>query len=59
LEKEPRHAPKYLRYPLFLVGLIILVIGGLLGEAIKLTTDYFVAVAVLGFVLLMASVLIR
>jgi hypothetical protein len=59
LEKEERHAPKILRYPLFLAGLIVLVGGGVAGEMLKSSTDFFVAVAVVGFILLMVSVLLR
>jgi hypothetical protein len=59
VEKEVKHAPKYLRYPLFLLGLIVLAVGGLIGEMLKLTTNSFLIIAVVGFVLLMASVLIR
>ena len=59
MEKETRHAPKSLRYPLFLAGLIVLVGGGVAGEMLRFATDSFVAVASIGFILLMLSVLIR
>jgi hypothetical protein len=59
LEKETKHAPKAIRYPLFLAGLIVLVGGGVIGEALKLSTNFFVAVAVVGFLLLMAAVIVR
>jgi uncharacterized membrane protein (UPF0136 family) len=59
LEREVRHAPRALRYPLFLVGLIILVIGGVIGEMVKFSTDAFVAIAAVGFLFLVAAVLLR
>jgi hypothetical protein len=58
LEKEKRHAPKAWRYPIFLAGLIVLVGGGVVGEMAKFATDSFVAVAAVGFILLMISVLL-
>lgn len=59
MEKQTKHAPKILRYPLFLAGLIVLVGGGVAGETLKFAVDSFVAIAAVGFVLLMAAVLIN
>jgi hypothetical protein len=47
------------RYPLFLVGLLIIVIGGFIGIDYRAGTDVDVAVAVVGFLFLFLSVALR
>ena len=48
-----------LRYPLFLVGLLILVVGGLLAVHFGAGTDAEVVIAAAGFLLLVFSVALR
>ena len=51
--------PKRFRYPLFLAGLVILVLGSLIENAEKASVSTYEATAILGFALLVASVLIK
>jgi hypothetical protein len=60
LEKEPKNRlPKAARYPLFLIGLVILIIGGLAGMQAGASATTDAAVAAVGFVFLMLSVVLR
>jgi hypothetical protein len=60
LEKEPRHAvPKVMRYPLFLVGLLILIVGGVGGVYAHVPDTTEAGFAAVGFVFLLLSVILR
>lgn len=51
--------PKRARYPLFLAGLVVLVLGSLIENAEKAPISTFEATAVIGFAMLILSVAIR
>lgn len=51
--------PKRARYPLFLAGLVVLVLGSLIENAEKAPISAFEATAVIGFAMLILSVAIR
>ena len=51
--------PKRLRYPLFLAGLAILVLGSLIENAEKASVSAYETTAIVGFALLLVSVAIR
>ncbi|MDG7015594.1 MAG: hypothetical protein JRM89_06330 [Nitrososphaerota archaeon] len=51
--------PKRLRYPLFLAGLAILVLGSLFENAEKASVSTYEATAIVGFALLVASVVMK
>ena len=60
MEKEPkRRIPKVARFPIFLLGLSIILAGGLAVNALGVGTYAEVATSVVGFSLLVASVAIR
>lgn len=59
MEKEKKGMlPKAARYPLFLIGLIILIGGGLGGQMVNFSTTTDFIVGAVGFIFLMLSVLI-
>ena len=51
--------PKRARYPLFLAGLVIIIIGGIGARAAGAGTDQLAAIVTAGFALLFFSVAIR
>lgn len=60
LEKEPSHrVPKAARYPIFLVGLLIIILGELASVSYNAGTQTEAAVAALGFFFLLLSVALR
>lgn len=60
LEKEPRRrVPKAARYPIFLLGLLTLILGELASVYYDAGTQTEAAVAALGFFLLILSVALR
>lgn len=60
MEREPRNRiPKAARYPLFLVGLIILVFGGLGGIQVHASSEVDAAIAVVGVAFVLLSVVLR
>jgi TRAP-type C4-dicarboxylate transport system permease large subunit len=60
LEKEHKNAlPKAARYPLFLIGLVILILGGLAGIYAGVSAGTEAGVAAVGFVFLLLSVVLR
>jgi hypothetical protein len=60
MEKEPRHrVPKGARYPIFLLGLLTIILGELVSLSYKAGTQTEAAVAALGFFLLILSVALR
>jgi predicted anti-sigma-YlaC factor YlaD len=60
LEKEPRHAfPKAARYPLFLIGLAIIIFGGLAGVYVHAADTTEAGIAAVGFIILILSVVLR
>jgi hypothetical protein len=60
MEKEPKHRiPKAARYPLFLVGLVIMILGGLAAGYAHAPDTTEAAFAAVGFVFLMLSVVLR
>jgi hypothetical protein len=59
MEKDKTHRSRVLRYPLFLIGLAVIVLGGIAGEFLKSSTNFFVVIAVVGFAFLTAAVLVR
>jgi len=60
MEKERRSGFRPIfRYPLFLLGLLIIVIGGFIAIDYRAGTDVDVAIAVVGFLFLFLSVALR
>jgi hypothetical protein len=60
LDREPKNRlPKAARYPLFMVGLLILVFGELATYASHAGTDVGAGVALIGYAFLMLSVVLR
>ncbi len=51
--------PKKARYPLFLCGLAVLVLGSLAANAEKAPTEEFAGIALVGFAFLVLSVIFR
>ena len=51
--------PKRARYPLFLCGLAVLVLGGLAANAEKVPTEEFAGIALVGFAFLVLSVVFK
>ena len=57
MEKEPKHRlPKAARYPLFLIGLVIMIFGGLAAGYAHAPATTEAAFAAVGFVFLILSV---
>ncbi len=50
--------PKALKYPLFFLGLLVIIAGGLGAQNLGLPADASVAAAVVGFVLLIISIVV-
>ena len=60
MEKEPKNRlPKSARYPLFLVGLVILIFGGLVGMQMSAPAPEEAGIAIIGFAFVVLSVLLR
>jgi len=51
--------PKAARYPVFLLGLVVLIFGGLASIQLHFTAETDAGIAAVGFVLVLLSVLIR
>ena len=51
--------PKRFRYPIFFVGLVVLILGTVLENAAKAPVSAFEATAIVGFALLVLSVIVR
>ena len=49
--------PKRARYPIFLIGLLIIVLGGLAANSIRAPQTEITAVVVIGFLLVVVSIL--
>ncbi|MDA4119046.1 MAG: hypothetical protein OK436_00480 [Thaumarchaeota archaeon] len=52
-----RRMPKRARYPLFLFGLLIILLGGLAANSIKAPQAEITAIVFIGFLFLIVSVL--
>lgn len=60
MEREPKHrVPKAARYPIFLLGLLTIILGELASLSYNAGTQTEVAVAALGFFFLILSVALR
>jgi hypothetical protein len=60
LERERRsRMPKAARYPIFLLGLLTLIVGGFASQALGAPTSVDLVVGAAGFSLLLVSVGIR
>jgi hypothetical protein len=60
LEREPkRRIPPSARYPLFLAGLLILIVGELVALSVHAGVDTEAGVGALGYVVLVLSVALR
>ncbi len=51
--------PKRARYPLFLTGLVVIVLGGLVANAEKASASDIAGVALVGFAFLVSSVVLK
>ena len=51
--------PKRLRYPLFLVGLVVILVGGLAASSSGASESSIVAIVLIGFAVLMSSVIFK
>lgn len=51
--------PKWARYPIFLAGLLVIIVGGIAAASRGAPPSAVAAVVVPGFALLMISVLVR
>jgi hypothetical protein len=49
--------PKRARYPLFLLGLLIILLGGLAANSIRAPQSEITAIVIIGFLFLIVSVL--
>jgi hypothetical protein len=60
MEKDPKYrVPKAARYPLFLVGLVIMIFGGLGAGYAHASDTVEAGFAAVGFVFVMLSVVLR
>jgi hypothetical protein len=59
MDREAKHLRKAARYPLFLVGLVILVPGLLYAKSANLSPDVEATIGIVGFIFLVLSVAIR
>jgi len=60
MEKEHSGGmPKAARYPVFLIGLVVLIFGGLASIQLNFTPETDAVIATVGFALVLLSVLIR
>jgi small basic protein len=60
LERERKfHFPQALRYPFFLIGLVIMIAGGVGAIRASLPVSVDVTVAVVGFVFLIIAIVFR
>jgi len=60
MEREPRHrVPKGARYPIFLLGLVTIILGELASVTYNAGSQTEAAVAALGFFFLILSVALR
>lgn len=60
MEKEPKHPiPKAARYPLFVIGLVIMIFGGLAGVYAHAPDTTEAGLVAVGFVFLVLSVALR
>ncbi len=57
--EEKRMVSSALRYPFFLIGLAILVLGELVGFELKVSAASELVIAIVGFLFLILSVAIR
>ena len=56
---KDRTMPKRARYPIFLLGLVVIIVGGIAGLSRGATVDTLGAIVLTGFALLVLSVIIR
>ncbi|MHB8567709.1 MAG: hypothetical protein ACYC7D_14750 [Nitrososphaerales archaeon] len=58
----PHHAkhyiPKSLKYPIFFLGLLVIIVGGLGAQQLKLPLEASIATASVGFILLLISIVV-
>jgi hypothetical protein len=59
LEQKRSLLPSVARYPIFFLGLLILIVGGVLGIRLDAPSYAEVTLAVIGFILLAVSVAVR
>ncbi len=60
MEREPKHSlPKALRYPLFMVALLILLVGEYSAQQLDAGNETRAAVAVVAMVFMVLSVALR
>lgn len=60
MEKEPKNQlPKSARYPLFLLGMIVILVGELAAQSMNAGLQTETLIGGLGFVLIALSVLLR
>lgn len=60
MEKEHKHAiPKGARYPLFILGLAIMIVGGITAQFLGASTQVELGLGVAGFCCLLLSVALR
>lgn len=60
MKHEPKHSlPKALRYPLFMVALLILLVGEYSAQQVDAGNEVRAAVAVLGMIFMVLSVALR
>ena len=60
MEKEPKHrVPKVARYPLFMIGLVIMIFGGLAGVYANVPDTMEAGLVAVGFVFMVLSVALR
>jgi hypothetical protein len=59
LEKETKkRMPKGARYPTFLLGLVVLIVGGLIAQMYGMPVTVDITIGLVGFILLLLSVVI-
>jgi len=56
---KDRTMPKRARYPIFLLGLVVIIAGGMLGYARGAPPAALAAIVMTGFALLVLSVIVR
>ena len=60
MEKEHKPViPKAAKFPLFILGLAIMILGGLEGFSVKASTSLETAIVGVGFVILLLSIVLN
>ena len=59
MESRKERMPSMARYPIFFLGLLVLIVGGIVGIRVNAPVNVDLVVGIVGFLLLLLSVAIR